>query len=199
MELMIGFGAVNLGDNGNRIATSLATPICIGCVLAYFLHWRPGFGVAYRLLRHPWAATAAMAAAMALLCVFPGDNGDLLVVQGILLAIVLMGAVIVAACCVGNGGWLKPILTNRFIRHVGVISYGMYLMHQLCLKVAHKVPVVRDVPILVFVVGLAIVITVASLSYRFYEKRFLQLKDRLAGRTEKTSEPFRPIAHPVTA
>jgi peptidoglycan/LPS O-acetylase OafA/YrhL len=198
MEIMIGTGAYNLGQHGNRIVTSLATPICIGCVLAYTLHWRAGFAVAQRALRHPWLAAGAMAVAMAFTCVFPSEQ-HLLARQATLLVIALLGGVIVAACCVSTGGVLKPILTNRFVRHVGVISYGMYLMHQLCLKVAHKLPVVRDMPILVFIVGLAIVITVASLSYRFYEKRFLQLKDRLAGRPEAANEPFRPIAHPVAA
>ena len=43
-------GWIDLGGAGNRIVTSIATPICLGCALAYLLHSPRGFAIARPVL-----------------------------------------------------------------------------------------------------------------------------------------------------
>ncbi|MBV8782538.1 MAG: acyltransferase [Phycisphaerae bacterium] len=59
-------GHLHLGDTGNRIATSIATPICLGCVLAYALHFRRSFYTLRSMLGSIISAPTALLAVVAL-------------------------------------------------------------------------------------------------------------------------------------
>jgi len=79
-------------------------------------------------------------------------------------------------------------LPDRYARgplaYLGKISYGLYVFHPLGLWTAAKIvrfgPYAQyDVPRIfeIYVVGLAVSVGIASLSYRYYEKPFLRLKE----------------------
>jgi peptidoglycan/LPS O-acetylase OafA/YrhL len=77
----------------------------------------------------------------------------------------------------------EGILTNRVFVFLGRISYGLYVVHSLGLAIAEHVPIQLVGIALVGVralVGLAITIGMAVLSYRFIERPFLRLKERFA-------------------
>ena len=77
---------------------------------------------------------------------------------------------------------LMPLLTAPPLVRIGVLSYGMYLLHMLCRHgsrvVLDKLGCTAEWPL--FPVTLAVTLAVAWLSFTFYETRFLKLKDRFA-------------------
>ena len=74
---------------------------------------------------------------------------------------------------------LRAVLDNRALRYVGSISYGMYLLHMLCVNAVHRLILPHGSDVATFAVALLLTIGVATISYRVYEERFLRLKDRL--------------------
>jgi peptidoglycan/LPS O-acetylase OafA/YrhL len=65
---------------------------------------------------------------------------------------------------------------------VGTVSYGMYLLNSLCLHAVR--PVMKEIgvayPPVIFVITLGVTVLVAYLSHRYYESRFLALKERFS-------------------
>jgi peptidoglycan/LPS O-acetylase OafA/YrhL len=88
-------------------------------------------------------------------------------------------------------------LTHGALRHVGTVSYGMYLLHPLCLGATSAVfsllglDLMRtsSIPLLNALVALAVLMLVttgvASLSYRLFEMPFLRLKSRFTPSQEQ--------------
>ena len=76
---------------------------------------------------------------------------------------------------------LSRVLKSRPLSSLGIISYGFYFFHELpetlCLRYMHWHPHrARLAPLVAF----ALTVLVATLSFHFYEARFLKLKKRLA-------------------
>ena len=70
---------------------------------------------------------------------------------------------------------LSWFLTARPIKHIGTVSYGIYLVHILCINVVRRV-VHLDGGLIVFALALPLSVVVATVIFRFYETPFLQLK-----------------------
>jgi peptidoglycan/LPS O-acetylase OafA/YrhL len=75
---------------------------------------------------------------------------------------------------------LAWLLRLKPVAFVGTASYGMYLLSSLCL---HGVGAVLgriglEYPPVIFVFALSVTVAVAYLSHRYYESRFLALKER---------------------
>lgn len=151
---------------GRQFATSLATPICLGCLLAYAAHRPWTFALLYRVLGHCWSAPLCLVLT-ALAIQFESC-------PPLLVHVAMTG--LVGACCIRDDNGLWRILSWRPVAYIGTISYGIYLIHMLCLNIAQRVPGVKGHSMWVFLVGLLISITIASLSYRFFEKPFLRIK-----------------------
>jgi peptidoglycan/LPS O-acetylase OafA/YrhL len=81
------------------------------------------------------------------------------------------GALLIAA--LGSRSWL---VNNRLIIYLGRISYGLYLFHCLILFALNR-SLLRGTP-LVAPIGLLFTIVLASASYRWYERPFLDIKRR---------------------
>lgn len=75
------------------------------------------------------------------------------------------------------GGWFKQLLENKVLVYIGRISYGIYLWHLLIFRVFWQMFNVESW-VVVFFVGSALTLIVASLSYFLIEKRALKLKTR---------------------
>jgi peptidoglycan/LPS O-acetylase OafA/YrhL len=180
--LAVHSGVVPAGNVLVRILDSIAAPICLGSIAAFALHSRHGFGVIDRVLRLPGAPLACLVAAIASAAV-PGT--PLLAVSAAFTAAVL-------ACVLRPPAPVRAFLELRWVRYVGSISYGMYLMHMLSMNLVHRL--LRSAPdAVVFGLGLAVTVVVAGLSSRYFEARFLALKDRF------TVPAARPAAAPAPA
>jgi peptidoglycan/LPS O-acetylase OafA/YrhL len=175
-------GVLAQGGVAHRVLASIAPPICLGCILACVLHYRPGFQVAFRLLGATWSAPAALAALVAAV-LLPTPDG----------VTYLLMAWLVGAVCVRERHPLNPVLANAVVRHVGAISYGMYLLHMLALNLTRRLLPTEDLPLSVtFLTALAVTALAADLAFRFYERPFLRLKDRLsAAPSAATTSPPR--------
>jgi peptidoglycan/LPS O-acetylase OafA/YrhL len=88
----------------------------------------------------------------------------------------------VGACVIREDNGLAPLLRLRPLAHIGVVSYGMYMLNTLTLDGLH--PVLTRIglqhPFLTFPIFLTMTVLVASVSYRYFESPFLALKSRFA-------------------
>jgi peptidoglycan/LPS O-acetylase OafA/YrhL len=157
-----------------RILVDLAPAILWGVLLAHLLHERTGHAIAMRLFGYRWSS--AFALVFVLLLIAAGSPSWL-----IYLAMVWL----VGSCVVREDHWLAPIFSVKLFVQIGVVSYGMYMFHSLVYDVLHRVEAVSGMRsfrggLTEFVLCTSITLVVASLSYRYYESRFLKLKDRYA-------------------
>jgi peptidoglycan/LPS O-acetylase OafA/YrhL len=152
-----------------RILASFAAPICMGCLAAYAAHSPRGFAWLYRALGHAWVPPLSLVLVLA--CVGL-DGTPFWLTSGVMTALVV-------SCCLRTRHPLMPVLTLSWVRYVGMVSYGIYLLHMLALNLVR-----RAVPeqgfALYFPLTLGLSVLLAGLSYRYFESRFLRLKERLA-------------------
>jgi peptidoglycan/LPS O-acetylase OafA/YrhL len=151
------------------------TPLLLGVATAHALHRATPFAFAARLLGGRAAAPLALLLVLAAASI-PGS-----LTGTPRLAVQLAMTLLVGACVIREDHALSRILRWRPIRHVGAISYGIYLYH---------LPAMMPVTALLasipaapsgarFVLTLAASIGIADLSLRFFERPFLRLKGRL--------------------
>lgn len=156
------------------VVRSIATPICLGAALAAILHRPAGFARVGRVLllrgATPLLAVATLAAAARL----PVPLVELLM------------ALLVAACCVREDHPLAPALRLTPVRFIGVVSYGVYLMHMLAVNGVRPL-LGHQSGVDVFVAGAAVAVFMAYVSFRFYETPFLNLKSRFASQAPATT------------
>lgn len=151
-----------------RILGSIASPICMGCLLAYLLHSRLGFHVAHRLAGRAWSAPLAFASLM--VCLAFENTPDVVTSAAM--------TYLVATVAILPGHLMRWLTDNAALLYVGTISYGMYLFHMLAINFTRRVLVRSAQPLYVFLIALPIAIGMATLSYRGFEQRFLALKTR---------------------
>lgn len=164
-------GLLPSGSLGRRVASSIATPIGLGALAALALAHRRSFGVLAYVLGSRLAAPVALLALLA--CV---------IVPAPPLPTHLAMTALVVATTVREDHGLAPVLQALPVARLGVVSYGIYLLH-VSVITAVKAVLGRDVPALgVFVPTLVVSWVLAELSFRFFERPFLALKERLAGR-----------------
>jgi peptidoglycan/LPS O-acetylase OafA/YrhL len=89
-------------------------------------------------------------------------------------------ALLVAAVSVRADHGLARLGNLRPLRHIGTISYGMYLWHVAVIGTLKRVLPHPDLhPVLLFAIALPLTVLVATASYELFEKRILRHKDRL--------------------
>ena len=164
------------------------TPILLGVGLAHLLHSPRGFAAARRALGARWASPLLAAALCVFLLFVPRD------IQGWpRLGVHLLMVAFLASCVVDEEHGLAPLFRSRPLVRLGVLSYGIYLLHMLVeagvAKALGKVdPSLTGGPIF-FAVLLAGSYLVAELSYRYYEQRFLRMKERFRRQPTAAAEP----------
>lgn len=147
-----------------RVVGSLAVPILLGAAAAILLHYRRSFDRLAPVLGQRFAAPVFGVGALVLVALGAPEE----IVQ---LTMVLL----IAACCVREDTWLHPVLTLRPLVFIGVISYGVYLMHMLAANLVR--PAIGDqYGLLVFLATVPVVLLVAYLSFRFVEQPILARK-----------------------
>ncbi len=147
----------------------------LGCFLGYMTHYRPGWPErALRFMRAPGLVVVALAVGYFAIDWYLTERYNVreLFVLALSFLLVLMASV-------GFKGVMQKVLEQRWILHLGKISYGIYLYHKFMpyfIKlVLPKVGI--DLPnwLSVFI-ATGLTIGVAHFSYLFIEKRFIGLK-----------------------
>ncbi|MHB8522374.1 MAG: acyltransferase family protein [Limisphaerales bacterium] len=178
LSATIAFGGLGTwappGSLARKAAGGISISICLGVLLAHGLHHRETFRRGWNCFGPRWSALGALVMLGSFAC-GPGPLS-----AGAELGVYAAMAWLVGSCVVREDHFLEPILASPPIKTIGVVSYGMYLMHMLAANVvgaglakaglaSHGVK---------FVVMAGVSFGVAWLSYQFYERRFLDLKQR---------------------
>ena len=154
------------GQLWERIATSPATPILVASALALGLHSARGFSYLAVVLV-PRAAPAVLLLAVLAAAAADVDRAFI----GVLMAFT------VAACCVRRDHLLARPLQLRPLVFVGVISYGVYLLHMLAANTVRPLANAQH-GVAVFALTVVVVLLAATLSYRIFETPILRFKRR---------------------
>jgi peptidoglycan/LPS O-acetylase OafA/YrhL len=157
------------------LAETTFVPILLGVALAHALHTPVGFVRLMAMVGHRFAAPTAAVMVLAALSV-PRDD-----ISGWpRLGLQLLFALLVAACVVREDNGLSPLLRCRPLVRMGIVSYGMYLLHHIGLHAVDYLVhgVARSVPEVRFVATLLVTWAMAELSFRTFERWFLRRKDR---------------------
>ena len=143
-----------------KIASSLRAPLLLGALLAGVLHSRLGYRAASAVLGHRFSGVVVVAG----LAVALGTPWiPLLGTQALLV-------LIVGACVVREDHALATPLGVRAVRHVGAISYGVYMLHLAAIFFAKRV-VSSEVAI-----AMPLAVLFATASHRHFEARFVPKK-----------------------
>jgi peptidoglycan/LPS O-acetylase OafA/YrhL len=84
---------------------------------------------------------------------------------------------LVGACALRDDHWLAGLLEHRTVRHVGAVSYGIYLLNVPIVSACRRV-FGEDSALLLFLVATAVSVGVATVAYRIIERPFLRLRER---------------------
>lgn len=159
---------------GYTIVGKISSSICLGVILGHLLHCRRGFNMAYRFFGWRFCSPVAMVLLIGMLCL----------PQFYHLPTYCVIAVLVGSCVVREDHFLSPLLKVRIVRHIGAVSYGIYLMHMLAFNVVKllsgKINFQHD--LLNFIGTLVVVTVIATISHRYFERVFLRWKDRFVAR-----------------
>lgn len=173
------FGQIDVPANTTermlRIATSPSTEICAGVLLAIFLHSKSGFESAWKILRYRWSIWIAGGMALAI-ANWPGNSN-----AGWYLAQAITFTLFLACCVIRSDHGLAGILNNRILVRIGVVSYGMYLLHMLAVNTV-RILLPRlgiESQFLTFALAVLIAYLAAEFSFRLFETPILNLKSRL--------------------
>ena len=155
--------------------------ILLGSGLALVIHGRRGFARLWAVFGGRWASVVLTVLLIAELALLPVSllGWPLLVVHVTMTA--WLGSLVLR-----EDGPLMPLLTLRPVMRIGMVSYGIYLLHlsadYVAGAVVRRVLGAPEEALLVYIPlywGLAWLM--AEISFRFYESRFLALRHKPAG------------------
>jgi peptidoglycan/LPS O-acetylase OafA/YrhL len=159
------------------ILASTFTPIAFGVAVAHVLNRPNGFHIANRLLGHRHTSTVLLAALLTLMVWLPADLSG-----WPRLSIHILMAAWLTSLVVREDHSMHALLAAKPIAYVGAISYGIYLYHPWMFHVVRSgcnaLRFQSDAG--VFALKVAATIAFAAVSYKFYERPFLRLKERFA-------------------
>lgn len=166
------------------ILMSVHPAILGGVVLAHLLHDERTFRIISVLIGERWAAPLMFT------CLIAAVELGLPIGWVWFSMVMLVGSVAIRE---SNG--LSFLLKWRPIAHIGLVSYGIYLMHMLSYNVVRQVlrAIGQDYEWLWFPGTLVVATFAATISYRHYESWFLSLKGRFTRiETRPQASPFKP-------
>jgi peptidoglycan/LPS O-acetylase OafA/YrhL len=151
------------------------TPILLGVILA--------FGLQTNLVERLKSKTPnwALPVMVALTLLIANIDGDIRGLPRLLFHISI--AVVVALVVVNPKSFVVKALEWKPLTHIGLVSYGVYLLHMLVLHVVHRVfeVTVFNYSIMIFLSTIFLCVGLATLSYRCFESPIIRLKKRLVG------------------
>ncbi|MGH1486175.1 MAG: acyltransferase family protein [Cellvibrionaceae bacterium] len=179
-----------LGEKGIYYS-SFAVPfrtILMGCFVAILLNTSSGF-----LLFNKWFNNRYSMLAVALLMVIIVAIEPESIYGYHQFIVHLLMAAFIAASVINENNWLKPLLTLAPLKLMGLVSYGIYVLHGQFWGVAQKIvsfipiEVVANSKISFFIVFTIISTIVALVSFYTYEKFFLDMKHKFYTKKPETN------------
>ncbi len=160
-----------------RMLKFIAPCILLGVLSAHVLHHPRGFAMLYSVIGRRWSSPLALALVLGVLSAPIKTMVWQYVTYVSLVTLVI-------ACTIREDNGLARILQFKPCVRMGVVSYGIYLMHMLCYNVVEKAgPAVGLTnPWLAWVAGMLLVYVVAEVSFHTYERFFQNLKSRFSRR-----------------
>jgi peptidoglycan/LPS O-acetylase OafA/YrhL len=149
-----------------RVVRSFATPIGLGSLLAIGVRAR----FTSPLLRAVLTRRGSSLVALGLVVLAAAGAWPLLPTHAAMTALV-------GACALRRDHLLAPVLENRFIRHVGTVSYGIYLLN-VSIVSACRTFVGDGDTVLLFIAASVCSIVAATFVFRWVERPFLTLRSR---------------------
>lgn len=181
MELPVGHVQRDIGPLGFSLVRAFYPAMLIGSGLALLLARRNSFGWLWPVLGGRWSAPAFAVALIVALHALPIN------LHGFPnLAVHLIMAGLIGSVVIREDHALMPVLRFAPIRRIGVVSYGIYLLHLIALHVATGIMTrLFGAPeasmTLYLLLYAALSWLMAELSFRFYETPFLALRHKPLG------------------
>ncbi|UCC14690.1 MAG: acyltransferase [Gammaproteobacteria bacterium] len=189
VALVHGYPEADLAELPWRVVLSYSEAILMGVLMAYFLDRPQTFRWYSRLALSPLVPGILLATFGAFLLFGELDDTS----GGSALAFYLICTLLVGACAVNKR---LPLVGGKPLSWMGLLSYGVYLMHMPVLSAAKKI---STEPVAVMVLTLAVVLPLAWLSFTFFEEPIRRLGVRRTrpgpGRSRKTD--ISPTARPT--
>ena len=159
------------GSLGLRMATSIATPICLGAIAACALHARRVYARIAPVLGQRWSAPLAF---LGLIAAVFADGVPLFATH-------VLVAVLVVTTVIREDHGIVSLLRFSPLVAIGTVSYGIYMVHvALVTGVRQALPLAYRGALPVFALAFALSYLVARVSYRFLETPFLKRRKSVA-------------------
>lgn len=172
----LGIHAFDLGVLRLEMFTATYAPILIGSAVAILLHTPRSFGWIAHILGHNISCVISFGVLLILLQILPLELAGW---PNLVMHIVM--SVCLASIVLRENHILKPILAARPIARVGEISYGVYLYHLIGLHISNvllgRLGLAQEWYVLICYTLVSIII--AEISFRTFERYFLNLKHKV--------------------
>lgn len=173
---------------GYRMLWTIAPCILFGVAAAHMTHNPRGFAAVWRVVGNRWAPLATLAAVTGVMCIPP---------SGIYheYAIYFLLALLVVSCTIREDHVLAPVLKFKPFVRIGMISYGIYLMHMLCFNAVNRLGGKLGVTdkFVLWIGGMILVYIIAEISFNTFE-RFFQKRKKKYSRHAPESVRIEPSA-----
>ncbi len=175
-----------LEDRLLRIVTSPSPEICLGVLVALTLHSPVGYSRAWKILGRKWSSVLFGVLTL-VVAMWPGGLSYTWQAWN---AVVL--ALLVASVVIREDHALAFILQNKVLVRIGVVSYGIYLIHMLAINTI-KVVLTKSLflySVVAFLSALLLAYLAAEISFNYFESPILRLKGRLKANPAKAIKQF---------
>lgn len=169
---------VNFSDlNDSRhleILDTTFTPICLGVILAHVLHNYKTFSYVFFLVKSIHMSFIYFVMLLLLIYFSPQDISGF---PRLMMQFIMM--VWLASLVMHKNNIMSYLLDAKLVSRIGETSYGIYLYHMLAFAASRILIEKLDIHIWgyeLFIIGGLMVILIAELSYRYYEKPFMEMK-----------------------
>lgn len=106
-----------------------------------------------------------------------GQGIDIIQISKFILLSFCYFSLIGLSITIKESNWIKKILKFNVLSYTGKISYGLYVYHPLCFWLLTKHFKINSL-LVSFVLSFAFCYLIASISYYFFEAKFLKLKSK---------------------
>jgi peptidoglycan/LPS O-acetylase OafA/YrhL len=184
-----------------RLLAALSTPICLGVLMALTMHSRRGFAVLWRAIGWKWAGPVFLALMLVSLSIW--REGETLGSPRNAMLISTLGgwlaaAGLVGSCVIREDNAMRRVLAWRPIAWVGVVSYGLYLLHPLGLGIAqrvlYKVHLDGSLGVTLTIGTFIVACAMAAISFYFFERPFLRIKKRFETKAQRAASELERAA-----
>lgn len=181
LSLPIGQAQWDIGPLSFSLVKAFYPAMLLGSGLAILLNSREGFTLLWGILGQRWSAALFVLFLLAALQFLPLDLHGF---PNLVLHLIMAG--LIGSLVIREDTLLMPVMSFAPIRRIGVVSYGIYLLHLIALHIATSITArlfgapENQMPLfLLLYVGLSWLM--AEISFRFYETPFLSLRHKPLG------------------